>query len=63
MKENFNEDIVQTLNRMSTLLQKDNEFLEKLSAGLYNKYCMECNDYFIIKRKYLKRKNLWLIEY
>jgi len=56
MKENFNEDIVQTLNRMSTLLQKDNEFLEKLSAGLYNKYCMECNDYFIIKKEIFKEE-------
>jgi len=56
MKENFNEDIIQTLNRMSLLLQKDNEFLEKLALNLYNKCCMECDDYFIIKKEMFKEE-------
>lgn len=39
MKEHFNEDIVETLNRMVSLLQKDNEFIEEYSQKCYNKYC------------------------
>ena len=35
IKENFNEDIIQTLNRMSVLLQKDNEFIEKSARSFY----------------------------
>ena len=56
MKENFNEDIIQTLNRMSVLIQKDNEFLESLSLSFYNKYCIEHNDYFIIKKEIFKEE-------
>lgn len=51
IKENFNEDIVQTLNRMSSLLQKDNEFIEELSFNMYKKYCIEKHEYFIIKKE------------
>jgi len=57
MKENFNEDIIQTLNRMSSLLQKDNEFLENLSLDFYNKYCIQYDDYFIIKREIFKEED------
>ena len=49
IKENFNDDIVQTLNRMASLLQKDNEFIEELSFEAYKKYCIEKQEYFIIK--------------
>ncbi len=56
MKENFNEDIIQTLNRMSLLVQKDNIFLENLSLSFYNKYCIEYDDYFIIKADIFKEE-------
>lgn len=56
MKENFNEDIIQTLNRMSLLLQKDNDFLENLALSLYNKYCIEYEEYFIIKKEAFKEE-------
>lgn len=56
MKENFNEDIIQTLNRMSLLLQKDNEFLENLALNSYKKYCVEYDDYFIIKEEIFKQE-------
>ena len=56
MKENFNQDIIQTLNRMSLLLQKDNEFLENLSLSFYNKYCIQYDDYFIIKKEIFKEE-------
>ena len=39
MKEHFNKDIVDTLNRMTILLQKDNEFIEEYSKKCYNIYC------------------------
>lgn len=51
IKENFNEDIVQTINRMASLLQKDNDFLEELSFNMYKKYCIEKDEYFIIKEE------------
>ena len=51
IKENFNEDIIQTLNRMSVLLQKDNEFIEKSAKSFYEKYCIQQSDYFIIKKE------------
>ena len=56
MKDNFNKDIIQTLNRMSLLLQKDNEFLEKLSLSFYNKYCVQHADYLIIKKELFKEE-------
>lgn len=49
IKEHFNNDIVQTLNRMSILLQKDNDYLEKVSSEYYNKYCSITDDCFVIK--------------
>ena len=51
IKENFNEDIIQTLNRMSVLLQKDNECIEKSARSFYERYCIEQPDYFIIKKE------------
>ncbi|WP_294376149.1 tRNA lysidine(34) synthetase TilS [uncultured Clostridium sp.] len=51
IKENFNEDIIQTLNRMSVLLQKDNQFIEQSARSFYEKYCIEQSDYFIIKKE------------
>ena len=56
IKENFNEDIIHTLNRMSLLLQRDNEFLENLALNIYNKHCIELNDYFIIKKEIFKEE-------
>lgn len=56
MKENFNKDIVQTLNRMSLIIQKDNQFLERLSLSFYNKYCIEYSDYLIIKEGIFKEE-------
>lgn len=39
MKENFNVDIIQTLNRMASILQKDDEYIEKESNKVFEKYC------------------------
>ena len=51
MKENFNEDIIDTLNRMALLLQKDNEYLEEVAAMAYRKYCKEENDKIIVRKE------------
>lgn len=54
MKENFNEDIVDTLNRMVLLLQKDNEYLEEVAMDAYSKYCKEENNEIIVNSNLFK---------
>lgn len=49
MKENFNEDIIDTLNRMSLLLSKDNEYIEEQANKSYEKYCQLNKDKLTIK--------------
>lgn len=39
MKENFNSDVVQAINRMALLLQDDNDFIEKEVDKIYNSFC------------------------
>lgn len=39
IEENFNGDIINTLNRMSSLITMDNEYLEENSSKLFEKYC------------------------
>ncbi|MBU3090295.1 tRNA lysidine(34) synthetase TilS [Clostridium gasigenes] len=39
MKENFNEDIIQTLNRMASILQKDDEYINKQCNKAFKEYC------------------------
>ena len=51
MKENFNEDIIDTLNRMALLLQKDNEYLEEVATMAYRKYCKEEKDKIIVSKE------------
>lgn len=51
MKENFNEDIIQTLNRMAIILQKDDEYINKQCQKAFNKYCQLKNDTLIIDKK------------
>lgn len=58
IKENFNEDIIQTINRMASLLQKDNDFIEELSFNMYKKYCIEKHEYFIIKEEVFRENEV-----
>lgn len=51
MKENFNEDIIQTINRMSKLIQIDNDFIEKESNNKYQEYCVANKNNIIIKKE------------
>ena len=39
MKENFNSDVVQAINRMALILQDDNDFIEKEVDKIYNSFC------------------------
>ena len=40
MKENFNPDIINTLNRLSDILKVDNDYLENISSEKYKKHCV-----------------------
>lgn len=51
MKENFNKDIIETLNRMTNLLQIDNDFIEKQCNNSYKKYCNNENKHIIISKE------------
>ncbi|WP_061313548.1 tRNA lysidine(34) synthetase TilS [Clostridium botulinum] len=56
IQNNFNEDIVKTLNRMSLLIQKDNAFIERLCIKAYNEYCKKNTDskFYILKKELFK---------
>lgn len=51
MKENFNKDIIETLNRMTNLLQIDNDFIEKQCNNSYKKYCSNKNSHIVISKE------------
>ncbi|MGH4118253.1 tRNA lysidine(34) synthetase TilS [Clostridium sp.] len=39
MEENFNKDIIKTLNRLSDIIKVDNEYLEAISSKQFKKHC------------------------
>ena len=47
MKENFNKDVVKAINRMSLLLQEDNEFINSEAKKAFSKYCIVKKDEII----------------
>ncbi|MBD7910976.1 MULTISPECIES: tRNA lysidine(34) synthetase TilS [Clostridium] len=51
MKENFNEDIIETINRMSLLLQEDNKFILEEVDSRYKESCFRENDKVVICKK------------
>lgn len=51
MKENFNKDIINTLNRMANLIQVDNDFLEKETLDNFKVYCSNTSDALIISKE------------
>lgn len=50
LKDNFNQDIVNTLIRLSYNLKNDNEFIEKNSEKIFYKYCDVKKEKVIIKK-------------
>lgn len=51
MKKNFNKDIIETINRMASLLQIDNDFMEKECNNYYKKFCTNHVDKLIISKE------------
>lgn len=51
MKNNFNKDIIETINRMASLLQIDNDFMEKECNNYYKKFCTNHVDKLIISKE------------
>ncbi len=51
MKNNFNKDIIETINRMSNLLQIDNDFIEKECNNYYKKFCVNNGKNLIISKE------------
>lgn len=54
IKENFNEDIVNTLNRLSQTVSIDNDYLEYISEQSYKKYCDKNYEKVIIDKDAFK---------
>lgn len=50
IKDNFNEDIVDTLNRLSETIEKDNDFLEDITSKYFNEYIKINNGEIIIDK-------------
>ena len=56
MRDNFNKDIIDTLNRMTLLKQKDNEFIEEYSQKCYNIYCKKHNNKLEILKELFEKE-------
>ncbi len=48
MENNFNKDIIHTLNRMSNIIREDSDYLEEISDEIFKKYCYRKGDRVII---------------
>ena len=51
IEENFNKDIIKTLNRLSDIVKKDNDYLESISTKEYKKYCEIGKERVILNKK------------
>ena len=51
MKSNFNEDVVEAINRMAMLLQMDNQFIQKQVQKYYDEFCVEEHRTISIKKE------------
>lgn len=51
MKENFNTDVVDAINRMTMLVQQDNKYIEKKALEYYSKYVSAKDSAVIISKK------------
>ncbi len=55
IKDNFNKDIIETLNRLSKLVEKDNDYIEKVVLEKYDVYCSRVSkDEFVINKEAFK---------
>lgn len=51
MKKHFNSDVVKAINRMSLLLQEDNEFIDNEAKKAFERYCEVKEDEIIIREE------------
>lgn len=56
MKENFNPDVVNAINRMALLLQEDNEYINNEAIKAFSKYCTVKKDEIIINRELFNKE-------
>lgn len=54
MKENFNKDIIETINRTSKIVRIDNEYLNKVSMKNYEKYSYKEYDKLVLNKEAFK---------
>lgn len=54
MKDNFNKDIIETINRTSKIIQLDNEYLNKVSMNNYGMYVSLTEDRLILNKEAFK---------
>lgn len=54
IKENFNPDIVESLNKLEAAVKRDNEYLGIISSKKYKEYCKKRNDKIIISAEAFK---------
>jgi tRNA(Ile)-lysidine synthase len=50
IQQNFNKDIIHTLNRLSDIIEIDNDYLEIIAKEKYKKYCSITSDKVIISK-------------
>ncbi|MBQ8379445.1 MAG: tRNA lysidine(34) synthetase TilS [Clostridia bacterium] len=48
LKENFNPNIIETINRMSDLLKQENDYFEEVTRQEYTKLLLECDETKIV---------------
>ncbi|OFI06564.1 tRNA(Ile)-lysidine synthase [Clostridium acetireducens DSM 10703] len=57
IEENFNKDIIQTINRLSDIVEIDNSYLNEISQKMYKKYCyIKLNNIIISKEAFLENR-------
>ncbi|MCM0647674.1 tRNA lysidine(34) synthetase TilS [Clostridium swellfunianum] len=54
IKENFNGDIISTLNRLADTIARDNEYLENITKEKYKSYCERKGEKVIINKEAFK---------
>ena len=51
IQKNFNEDIVEVLNRLSSIIKVDNDYLAEIAKEKYKKYCDSSEEKVIISKE------------
>ena len=57
MRDNFNKDVVEAINRMALLLQDDNNYILKEVDNYYKKECIVYKDRVVIKKEAFNYEN------